>query len=621
MESLFSTKFCFIPRFAGNCNIKGFNLKKYILLMAFLNFYATYFAQSSSLISNIDGRKTFSLDGYWKIIVDPYENGFYNYRYDERDNGYFKNQKPKSKSDLVEYDFDKSDSLKVPGDWNTQKEKLFLYEGTIWYKKDFDYNLTSGKRLFVYFGAVNYKAVVYLNGTKLGEHEGGFTPFSFEITDLAKEKENFLIVKVDNKRSRELVPTVNTDWWNYGGITRDVFLVEVPQTYIKDYFIQLDKNSDIEISGWIKLEGEKRKQNIKIEISELKKEFSAETDDNGLCEFSFEAQPDLWMPENPKLYDVKISSETDSISDKIGFRRIETEDGKILLNGKPIFLRGISCHEEAPIRGGRANSKEEAETILKWVKELNGNFIRLAHYPHRENFIRVADEMGILVWSEIPVYWTILWDNKETFRNAENQLTEMITRDKNRASIILWSVANETPLSDERLNFLTKLTEQARKLDNTRLLTAALENHYINESTIVIDDPFGKYLDVVGLNEYLGWYDGLPDKIAKINYVTVYNKPLIVSEFGAGALQGLYGDKMERWTEEYQSYVYEEQIKLMKKMPNLGGMSPWILMDFRSPRRPLPGIQDFYNRKGLISDKGIKKKAFYILQEFYKGFF
>ena len=594
-------------------------MKKLILLL-FL-FTPFVFSQSSSLITNIDGRKTFSLDGYWKIIVDPYENGFYNYRYDERDNGYFKNQKPKSKSDLVEYDFDKSDSLKVPGDWNTQKEKLFLYEGTIWYKKDFDYNLTSGKRLFVYFGAANYKAIIYLNGTKLGEHEGGFTPFNFEITELAKEKANFLIVKVDNKRSREFVPTVNTDWWNYGGITRNVFLVEVPQTYIKDYFIQLDKNSNDEISGWIKLDGERLKQKVDIKIPELRKEISINTDENGLGKFTFSTQPILWSPENPKLYDVKISSERDSISDKIGFRRIETKDGKILLNGKPIFLRGISCHEEAPIRGGRANSKEDAETILKWVKELNGNFIRLAHYPHRENFIRVADEMGILVWSEIPVYWTILWDNKETFRNAENQLTEMITRDKNRASIILWSVANETPLSDERLNFLTKLTEQARKLDNTRLLTAALENHYINESTIVIDDPFGKYLDVIGLNEYLGWYDGLPDKIAKINYVTVYNKPIIVSEFGAGALQGLYGDKMERWTEEYQSYVYEEQIKLMKKMPNLGGMSPWILMDFRSPRRPLPGIQDFYNRKGLISDKGIKKKAFYILQEFYKGFF
>ncbi len=213
---------------------------KKIILLAFL-ISSLIFSQSSSLITNIEGRKTFSLDGYWKIIIDPYENGFYNYRYEESDNGYFRNQKPKSKSDLVEYDFDKSDSLKVPGDWNTQKEKLFLYEGTIWYKKDFSYHLEKEKRLFVYIGAANYKAVVYLNGTKLGEHEGGFTPFNFEITNLVKEKDNFLIIKVDDKRSREFVPTVNTDWWNYGGITRDVSLVEVPQTYIKDYFIQLAK--------------------------------------------------------------------------------------------------------------------------------------------------------------------------------------------------------------------------------------------------------------------------------------------------------------------------------------------------------------------------------------------
>ena len=576
------------------------------------------FSQSSSLITNIDGRKTFSLDGYWKIIIDPYENGFYNYRYEESDNGYFKNQKPKSKSDLVEYDFDKSDSLKVPGDWNTQKEKLFLYEGTIWYKKDFNYHLEKGKRLFVYIGAANYKAVVYLNGTKLGEHEGGFTPFNFEITDLVKEKDNFLIIKVDDKRSREFVPTVNTDWWNYGGITRDVFLVEVPQTFIKDYFIQLAKDSDTEISGWVKLEGEKKKQNIKIEIPEFHKEFSQETNDDGFCKVSFNANPVLWSPENPKLYDVKIFSETDSISDKIGFRRIETKDGKILLNGKPIFLRGISSHEEKPITGGRANSEEDAETILNWVKELNGNFVRMAHYPHSENVIRLADKMGIMIWSEIPVYWTILWDNKQTFQNAENQLTEMITRDKNRASVILWSVANETPLSDARLNFLHKLTEQARELDNTRLLTAALENHFINDTTIVIDDPFGKYLDVIGLNEYLGWYVGLPDGIQKINYKTDYNKPIVISEFGAGALQGMHGDSLTRWTEEFQAYVYQEQVKLMRRIPHLNGMTPWVLADFRSPRRSLPVIQDFWNRKGIISDKGIKKKAFYILQDFYK---
>ncbi len=145
-----------------------------------------------------------------------------------------------------------------------------------------------------------------------------------------------------------------------------------------------------------------------------------------------------------------------------------------------------------------------------------------------------------------------------------------------------------------------------------------MENHYINDTTIVIDDPFGKYLDVIGLNEYLGWYVGLPDGIEKINYKTDYNKPIVISEFGAGALQGMHGDSLTRWTEEFQEYVYKEQVKLMRRIPHLNGMTPWVLADFRSPRRSLPVIQNFWNRKGIISDKGIKKKAFYILQDFYK---
>jgi beta-glucuronidase len=587
------------------------------LILAIICFTQITLSQQSDLITNIEGRKTTSLNGYWKIIIDPYENGFYNYRYEENPNGYFKNQKPKSKSDLVEYDFDKSDSLIVPGDWNTQREKLFLYEGTIWYKKDFNYHLEPGKRLFVYFGAANYKAIVYLNGTKLGEHEGGFTPFNFEITNLVNEKDNFIVVKVDDKRSREYVPTVNTDWWNYGGITRDVYLVEVPQTYIKDYLIQLGKNLDNTISGWLQLEGEKIKQNIQIEIPGLEKTFSIESDETGFSKFSFNAKPDLWSPENPKLYDISIKSKTDSTNEKIGFRSIEAKDGKILLNGKPIFLRGISYHEESPTTGGRANSREDAQIVLDRITELNGNYIRLAHYPHNENMLHLADEMGILVWSEIPVYWTVLWDNEASFKSALNQLGEMITRDKNRASIIFWSVANETPRKDKRLIFLKRLIDRARELDGTRLITAALENHYINDSTIVMDDPIGEYLDVTGLNDYLGWYDGLPDKITKIHYKTIYNKPIIISEFGAGALQGYHGDKLTRWTEEYQVYTYEMQFKLMKRIPHLSGMTPWILFDFRSPRRSLPGIQDFYNRKGIISDKGIKKKAFYILKDFY----
>ena len=227
--------------------------------------------------------------------------------------------------------------------------------------------------------------------------------------------------------------------------------------------------------------------------------------------------------------------------------------------------------------------------------------------------------MGIMVWSEIPVYWTILWENPATFENAQAQLSEMIARDKNRAAIIIWSVANETPLGDTRLTFLKKLIERARSLDSTRLISAALERHYLDDKkTQMIDDPLGEYLDVLGVNEYVGWYDGLPEKIDTLDWKTKYQKPLIMSEFGADALYGKHGDALTRWSEEYQEDLYRRTVKMLKKISFLRGTSPWILMDFRSPRRPLPGIQDFRNRKGLISDRGEKKKAFYVMQEYYR---
>jgi beta-glucuronidase len=575
-------------------------------------------AQTSPLIINTENRNTISLNGKWQTIIDPYEQGYYDYRYEPSKNGFFINQKPQSKSDLVEYDFDKSPLLDVPGDWNTQKEELFLYEGTIWYKKDFDYIKKPGKRLFIYFGAVNYQADVYLNKEKLGEHIGGFTPFDFEITNLVKDKDNFIVVKADNKRKREAVPTLNTDWWNYGGITRDVKLIEVPSTFIRDYFIQLQKGSAKHISGWVQLDGDKEEQNLIVKIPEANAETRVKTDKNGFAKLDFDADLTLWSPDNPKLYDVLIESETDTVKDQIGFRTIETKGTDILLNGKPVFLRGISIHEEAPIRSGRAFSREDAEILLGWAKDLNCNFVRLAHYPHNEHTVRMADKMGLLVWSEIPVYWTILWDNESTLKNAENQLKEEITRDKNRAAVILWSMSNETPINESRTKFLTSLADLARQLDPTRLLTAALERHYVNDTTLMIDDPFGEHLDVIGDNEYIGWYDGLPSKADHLVWKCAYNKPVIISEFGAGALYGNHGDDLTRWTEEFQANVYRHQVNMLRKVPFIKGMTPWILMDFRSPRRVLPDIQDFYNRKGLISNRGQKKEAFYILQNFYK---
>jgi beta-glucuronidase len=593
-------------------------MRPFFICVFLLAVFTTIPAQQPGLIANTDGRKTISLDGQWRTIIDPYEAGYYDYRYQPSANGYFKDAKPKTKSDLIEYDFDTAESLKVPGDWNTQEERLLLYEGTIWYKKSFDYQQKENTRLFVYFGAANYVADVYLNGEKIGRHEGGFTPFNFEITNLVRDKSNSLIVKVDNQRRRDAVPTLITDWWNYGGLTRQVKLVETPASFVQDYFIQLRKGSRNQVNGWVKLDGHKLDQKVIVRIPEAGISKSFTTDANGYAEISFNADLTLWSPNNPKLYEVVIEAETDRVQDQIGFRSIETRGTEILLNGRPIFLRGICIHEEAPFRGGRAYSREDALILLNWAKELGVNFVRLAHYPHNEFMVREADRLGIMVWSEIPVYWTILWENAATLENARNQLSEMITRDKNRAAVIVWSMANETPLGDARLSFLKKLIEHAKSLDPSRLISAAMERHYVDEQTQMIDDPLGEYLDVLGCNEYVGWYDGLPEKADRLEWKTKYQKPLIMSEFGAEAPYGNHGDPLARWTEEYQENFYQHQVNMLKRISFLRGTCPWILMDFRSPRRPLPGIQDFHNRKGLISDRGEKKKAFYVMQKYYR---
>ncbi len=595
-------------------------MRKYLVILALAA--AALPQMRAAALVNVAGRKTTSLNGKWKTIVDPYENGYYDFRMQEDKNGYFRDAKPKDKSDKVEYDFDTSTQLDVPGDWNSQREDLFFYEGTVWYRKTFDYAVKPASRVYLYFGAANYEAIVYLNGEKLGTHTGGFTPFSFEVTGKVKPQGNSVVVKVDNKRHLEAVPTLNTDWWNYGGLTRDVSLVEVPATFVDDYFVQLKKGSTDTIAGWVKLDGSRPRQQVALRIPEAGVTTTVTTDDKGYAEFNVPAHPALWSPESPKLYDVTIAAETDTVKDRIGFRSIEVKGTEILLNGKPVFLRGVSIHEEAPFRGGRAYSEEDARTLLGWAKEMGCNFVRLAHYPHNEYMLREADRMGLLVWSESPIYWMIQWQNPQTWANASAQVAESITRDKNRAAVILWSVANETPITDARNEFLRKLAHEVRTLDPTRLVTAAMMHHEVagagQNRVAVIDDPFGADVDVLGCNEYIGWYDGLPEKIDRSEWKSAYNKPLIMSEFGADALFGMHGDDMTRWSEEYQENVFQRQVAMLNKIPFLRGTTPWVLMDFRSPRRALTNIQDFFNRKGLVDLRGDKKKAFYVMQEFYR---
>ena len=578
---------------------------------------------SLPLIQNVNAYETMSLNGEWNYIVDVQEEGYYDYRMKPTPWGFFRNAKPQKPEDLIEYDFDKSSTMQIPSDWNTKDERLFFYEGTVWFKRSFQAVPMEECRTLLYFGAVNYDCRVWLNGQEAGHHVGGFTPFNFDISDLLKEGENTVIVKVDNKRHPEDVPTQIFDWWNYGGITRDVKLVKVTPVYLEDYNVQLQKADAKakmrEISFSAKLNKAETGHEVTLFIPELKLEQKLTTDAEGKVSGTMKVSAKkltLWSPENPKRYQVQVTLDNSTVADEIGFRTIETRDKQILLNGQPIFLKGISIHNEKPNGGGRANTAEDARTLLSWAKELGCNFVRLAHYPHHEEMVREAEKMGILVWSEIPVYWTIAWTNPATFANARQQLTDMISRDHNRANVIIWSIANETPHSAERDDFLGRLAQYARTLDDTRLISMAMEvtgaSNYVNR----LNDNMNKYVDVVSFNEYIGWYRDVNDA-PKMTWEIPYNKPVIISEFGGGARYGYHGAQNQRWTEEFQENLYRENLAMLDKIDGLSGTTPWILKDFRSPRRVLPGVQDYYNRKGLVSDKGEKKKAFFVLRDWY----
>lgn len=585
------------------------------LLVLSLLAVCAYAQSSTTLLVDIDHRASISLDGPWHFIVDPYRGGW-----GSRGNvpgipGYAANAHYEVGGPLVEYDFAKSPTLEVPGDWNTQRKDLYYYEGLLWYERGFTYHRKTNTRVYLHIGAANYAAYVFVNDVHVCDHEGGFTPFDCEITGAVKEGKNFVVIAVDDTRREDRVPAIKTDWWNYGGLTRDVSLVEVPQQFIDDESLHLTQDGMIE--GYAHVDGAREGMEVSLSIPDLHEELRATTDATGRAQFSF--HPDgleRWSPEHPRLYRVIFSSGTDRLADDIGFRTIAVRGDEILLNGKPVFLRGVSIQNEAPYRGGRAWSEKDAETLLGWAKELNCNYVRLVHFPHDARETRLADKLGLMVWSEIPVYWDIDWKNEHTFDVASQQLHEMIRRDRNRASVILWSMSNETPNKPERTAFIDKLIAQARVDDPTRLITSAIAASIHNRKA-VLDDPLMKSLDVIGYNEYIGWYGDTPQSAPEYTWEDPLQKPVIMSEFGGGAEAGLHGPASERWTEEYQASIYKYQFQMFREIPFLRGLSAWVLMDFRSPTRQLPGIQDGYNRKGLVSNLGQKKQAFYVLQREY----
>lgn len=589
-----------------------------LLIIATIAFAFEINAES---IQNAYGRENISLNGKWAAIIDLYDAGSRIPLYE--------NPKPKKKEEFYEFSFEGGLRLNVPGDWNSQTPELKYYEGTVWYAHTFrkPHNPTTSqphKRYILHFAGVSNRCKVYLNGKLVCEHEGAFTPFDADVTDVLKDGDNFLCVEVNNTRRKDAIPAMSFDWWNYGGITRDVLLVTVPDTYISNYFIQLDKHLSDIINVNVQMSQAVAGVKVKVQIPELKQSVSLTTDSHGIAQTKLKVKGlQRWSPESPKLYDVTLSTDNETVRDEIGFRNIEVNGTRVVLNGKDIFLKSVSFHEEIPQRMGRAYSEGDAMMLLSEAKALGVNMVRLAHYQQNEYIVRNAEKMGIILWQEIPVWQAIDFGNEETLQKASSMLRETMMRDRNRCANCFWGIANETKNTPERNTFLARLLRVGKDIDTTRLFVAAydLAAYSSEKDRFVMEDDFYKNLDLIGINKYMGWYAAWPKDPADLHWAVALDKPLFISEFGCEALYGQHGDKevASSWSEEYQAELFRRNLRMFQNIPNLCGVSPWVLYDFRSPTRMHPTNQDGWNRKGLVSDQGQRKQAWYIMHDYYNS--
>lgn len=555
------------------------------------------------------GRASDSLNGEWTFCVDLLDTGL-------RQKWFaMLPEQPENRSEPWDYDPYMGETVPVPSNWAMLKEKWYFFEGSTWYTRPLDIEkIDETKRTFLRFGAAAYDCKVFLNGEFVGNHYGASTPFCVELTGKLKSGRNWIMACVNNTRTRDRVPMRNTDWFNYGGLYRDVTLFQTPQSLIKDFFLYLVPDGTYsKLCAEVAVDGPLTEKMANLIIPALGADIAVPLDESGKGRIEFAAKPDLWKPETPVLYDVALAYGDDRVTDRIGFRQIERRGTDIVLNGEPLFLRGISVHEDDASLG-KVTSEEDLRRRFEHARELGCNYLRLAHYPHHELAAQLADELGFLLWEEIPVYWAIDFENPATYRDAENQLSELIKRDRNRASVVIWSVGNENPDTDARLKFMKDLAETAKRLDPTRLTSAAcLVNHAQNR----IEDRLADHIDVIGLNEYYGWYEEDFEDLTAIGENSDPNRPVVISETGADGVIGENGPEKGLFSENYMAEVYIKQIATLRRLAYVKGMSPWILYDFRVERRQNI-FQNGYNHKGLIAaDKKTKKKAFHILAEYY----
>ena len=548
------------------------------------------------------GRETVSLAGPWIFTLDPFEEGLRQHWYKDA----FKPLDGRT----VPWDGDvhHGETIDLPCCWTTARPDLTHYEGTAWFGRWLEPMPRVGNdRVFLRIGAANYDCKLFLDGRFIGHHRGGSTPFFVELSGLLEDRA-FLHIAVDSGRRPERVPMHHIDWFNHGGLFREIELLTLPEVFVKESWVRLEGAAiacDVALSD--PLDGEAL---LRIEALGIAMPVPV-TQGHGAIRIA--ADPQRWSPDQPQLYEVSVSFGDDRVNERIGFREIRTEGRRVLLNGEDVFLKGVCVHED-DVALGRVTDEADIRRRFAHAKELGCNFLRLTHYPHHERVTEIADEVGLMLWAEIPVYWAIAFDNPDTLADAENQLQELILRDRNRASVVAWGVGNENADDDHRLHFMRHLADTARALDPTRLVGAAC---LVDKKRRRIDDRLAAHLDLVGINEYYGWYDADPENLIAIGEAYDLDKPIVITEFGADAPAGRMGDDATLFSERHQAAVFERQFDVFARVPAIRGCCPWLLYDFRTLRRS-NSFQRGFNRKGLIAeDKETRKAAFSVVRRAY----
>jgi len=572
-------------------------------------------------------RETKDLGGLWGFRLDPDDQG--------EELGW-------------QSGFSEERLIAVPSSWNDQFQDLRNYFRSVWYQTCFHSPRGwQGERVWLRFGSANYWADVWVNGTKAGAHEGGHLPFEFDVTELlCSGKENCLVVRVSGRlsletvpwgmvpdpdvpRSAEQYPDINFDFFPYCGLQRQVVLHTTPQEAIREIITRTtlkESRAVLHVSVQADIpEGARVRCTLdsQDEAGVVAEEDATVTDDGSFdCQLAV-PRARLWCPTDPHLYELRVrilddDRTVDEYHLSVGLRTIAVQGDQLLLNGRPIFLTGFGKHEDFPVVGRALCLPVTVKDfgLLKWV---GANSFRTAHYPHSEEVLQMADREGVMVIGETPAV-ALFFGRGSAQRLAvcRKQLRELIARDKNHPSVIMWSVANE-PDSDvpEAVPFLKELADLAHGLDTTRPATFTSHKGCADEAI--------RYFDVMSLNRYRAWYDYpaqidlacrlLSDEMEAMH--RKFGKPFILTETGADTVSGLHADPPELFSEEFQVEMIRCYLETVLSKPFAVGTHVWTFADFKTAQayRRVGGI----NRKGVFTRDRQPKMAAHMLRRLWRG--